>query len=86
MGHRPPHAQVSRAVLEDVRAAKATTNKLLGRVQRVKQELEEILADDADMAVGARAALFHACFPLLPLVSGLVSSLFPACLFPCVRV
>lgn len=40
---------VSREVLEDVRAAKTTTNRLIGRVQRIKQELEEVLEDDADM-------------------------------------
>lgn len=44
--------QVSREVLEDVRAAKTTTNRLIGRVQRIKQELEEVLEDDADMQVG----------------------------------
>ncbi|GAB4824059.1 hypothetical protein N2152v2_011105 [Parachlorella kessleri] len=40
---------VSRAVLEDVRAAKSTTNRLIGRVSRAKEELEDILGDDADM-------------------------------------
>lgn len=38
-------------VLNGVREIKSTMNKLLTRVQRSKQELEEILDDDDDMAV-----------------------------------
>jgi hypothetical protein len=52
-----PAAQVSREVLEEVRSAKSTMNRLLGRVERVKQELEDILGDDADMQVRTVLAL-----------------------------
>ncbi len=62
--------QVSRRVLEEVRSAKGAINRLIGRVQRIRQELEEILGDDADMQVGTWVVLPqrpflsfpHACF------------------------
>lgn len=38
-------------VLNGVREVKSSMNKLLTRVQRLKQELEDILDDDDDMAV-----------------------------------
>lgn len=38
-------------MLEGVRQVKHELNRLQTRVQRVKQELEEILEDDDDMAV-----------------------------------
>lgn len=43
--------QLSVPVLEGVRKIKATMNKLISRAQRLKQEMEEILEDDDDMAV-----------------------------------
>lgn len=43
--------QVSMPVLNGVREVKSSMNKLLTRVQRLKQELEDILDDDDDMAV-----------------------------------
>ena len=44
-------AQVSSSELERLQAIKHSMNRLLNRVGKVKQELEHILDDDADMLV-----------------------------------
>ena len=43
--------QVSSSELERLRGIKHSMNRLLSRVGKVKQELEHILDDDADMLV-----------------------------------
>ncbi len=43
--------QVSSSELERLQAIKHSMNRLLNRVGKVKQELEHILDDDADMLV-----------------------------------
>ena len=46
-----PSPQVSSSELERLRAIKYSMNRLLNRVGKVKQELEHILDDDAEMLV-----------------------------------
>ncbi|KAL6786115.1 MRS4 [Auxenochlorella protothecoides x Auxenochlorella symbiontica] len=60
---------VSTSVLEGVRQVKHELNRLQTRVQRVKQELEEILEDDDDMAdmyLARRAATYGEELPAQP--------------------
>lgn len=56
----PAACQVSRRVLEEVRAAKTVTAKLIGRVSRIKKEIEDVLEDDADMQASVVGRGSHA--------------------------
>ena len=49
--------QVSSTELKKLQGIKSGMNKLLSRVNKVKQELESILDDDADMVVRHNVSL-----------------------------
>lgn len=44
---------MSRQALEAVSSCKGVLNRLIARVQRIRQELENIMSDDVDMQVGS---------------------------------